>query len=105
MNAEKATTLRLLREGIGNEVKVLESRGGHLTHEVRAHLPTVSESSMIPVLFLITSLAFLEAGPELVHGEPVAEYAEVDGWTPADFLSNLRFGDQMLQISLTRVRG
>ena len=105
MNAEKASTLRLLREGIGNTVKVLESKGGATFHEVRAHLPDCSESSMIPVLFLLTSLAFLEASAESVEGLPNPEYNEVDGWTPADFLSHLRFDGRKLLINLDSVRG
>ncbi|MBC7692559.1 MAG: hypothetical protein H7222_12410 [Methylotenera sp.] len=103
MNAEKASTLKLLKEGMGKTVQVLESRGGDGVHEVRAYLPDCSETSIIPILFLLTSLAFLEAGP----GEDTLsdEYAEIDGWTPADFLSHLRFEDGELRVSLNRIRG
>jgi hypothetical protein len=109
MNAEKASTLRLLKEGIGNTVYVLESKSGDSVHEIRAHLPDFSETNAIPILFLVTSLAFLEATPEVyADGVPEhkeAEFNEVDGWTPADFLSHLRFEGKKLKISLMEVRG
>lgn len=95
MNAEKASTLRLLREGMGQPVQLLESKGGDGTHEVIAHLPATTQSTMIPVMFLITTLAFLEADSE----------TEVDGWTPADFLSHLRFESGTLHLRLEVVRG
>ena len=104
MNAEKASTLRLLKEGMGKTVNVLEDRGGDSFHEVRAHLPNCSEQSMIPILFLISSLSFLEAGPVLDEdGE--TEFAEVDGWTPADFVSHLRFEGSGLRVALDCIRG
>ncbi len=103
MTAEKATTLRLLKEGMGKTVQVLESKKGEGTHELRAYVPDLPESSVIPVLFLVTSLAFLEAGPE--RDSFSDEYAEIDGWTPADFLSHLRFEDGELKVSLGRIRG
>ncbi len=110
MNAEKASTLRILKEGIGRHVSVLEAKGGDACHEVRAFLPGYSEESVIPVLFLLTSLAFLEATPgqrndALDEDEEETEFNEVDGWTPADFLSHLKFEDGRLQICLGRVRG
>ena len=105
MNTEKASTLRLLREGIGNQVQVIETRGGDAFHEVRARLAVCPESSMIPVLFLLTTLAFLEANPQLFEGVPHPDFMEVDGWTPADFLSHLRFEGRKLSISLEQVRG
>lgn len=101
MTIEKESTLRLLREGIGNQVHVLETLGGGSFQEVRAHLPELSESSRIPVLFLITSLAFLEASPYCYH----PEFNEIDGWTPADFLSQLRFDRNQLKVSLEVIRG
>lgn len=105
MTAEKASTLRLLKEGMGNAVQVLESRGSASFHEVRAHLPGISKSSEIPILFLITSLAFLEASP-IVDGDGLSpDFAEIDGWTPADFLSHLRFEDRKLKLELRKIRG
>src|SRR5690606_11607739 len=68
--------------------------GGDGCHAVKAHLPSTSQASMLPVLFLITTLAFLEADSE----------TEVDGWTPADFLSYLRFEGGTLRIRLEVVR-
>ncbi len=94
MNSEKASTLKLLREGMGQPVHVLENRSGDAYHAVRARLPELSETSMIPVMFLITTLAFLEAGT--TEG--------VDGWTPADFLSYLRFEHGSLVVRLDVIR-
>ena len=103
MNAEKASTLRLLKQGMGKTVTVLEIRGGDSHHRVRAQL---SETGAIPVLFLLSSLAFLEAG---AVGQPVGdtpdEYDELDGWSPADFLSQLRLEDGKLAVHLDTVRG
>jgi hypothetical protein len=100
MTEDKASTLRLLREGIGNRVEILESRSTDAVHEVRARLFGRSPASQIPILFLLSSLAFLEAGP--TEGE---EPAEIDGWTPADFLSHLRFDGGRLELTLERIRG
>ena len=94
MNSEKASTLKLLREGMGQPVHVLENRSGDAYHAVRARLPELSQSSMIPVMFLITTLAFLEAA--------VGEV--IDGWTPADFLSHLRFEHSCLVVRLEVIR-
>lgn len=95
MNPEKLSTLRLLREGMGKTVNVLEAIGGDSLHIVRAHLPEGTEKDALPVLFLLTSLAFLEADPG----------SDVDGWTPADFLSHLRFDGGFLSVKLETVRG
>jgi hypothetical protein len=126
MNAEKASTLKLLREGIGNPVHLIESRGGGAVHEVRAHLPGHTGGNVIPVLFLISSLAFLEAGatprvtdevklegddeldedlPSEREPDNERDYAEIDGWTPADFLSHLRYAGPDLSLELGEVRG
>ena len=105
MTAEKASTLRLLRNGMGQAVRLMDERLELGRHEVRALLPETSSSEMIPVLFLITSLAFLEAAPE--HPESEESEAEVqnDGWTPADFLSYLRLDQGGYRIALDEVRG
>jgi hypothetical protein len=116
MNAEKASTLRLLREGIGNAVRVVETRSADAAHAVRALLPDCAAESRIPVLFLLSSLAFLEASPartadeatEESEAEPDADedgFREIDGWTPADFLTHLRFEGSWLRVSLGEVRG
>lgn len=105
MNAEKASTLKLLKEGMGKTVNVVERKGSNSCYTVKAHLPDVSESSQIPILFLITSLAFLEANPRAAEDGLSDDYAEVDGWTPADFLSHLRFEADCLRIRLESVRG
>lgn len=84
---------------MGKTVTVLESRGGHDSHELRAHLPDCPDASRLPILFLLTTLAFLEATPRDGEGN------EVDGWTPADFLSYLRFEEGQLKITLGHVRG
>jgi hypothetical protein len=107
MNAEKASTLKLLREGIGNTVHVLESTCGDAVHELRAHLPDRCGSSAIPVLFLLSSLAFLEAAAGIPADEASdsSDFHEADGWTPADFLSHLKFEGKELRLSLTEVRG
>lgn len=105
MNTEKASTLRLLRQGIGNTVNVLEHRSEDALHEVRALLPDHAESSVIPVLFLLTSLAFLEAPPVLPEVDENSDFNEVDGWLPADLLSHLRFEEKQLRVSLSVVRG
>jgi hypothetical protein len=112
MNAEKASTLRLLKEGIGRKVNILDSRGGDIFHEIKAHLPECSDRSRIPILFLLSSLAFLEATPvgsvasdlEIDENQEDA-FREVDGWTPADFLSHLRFEEDGLRVSLECIRG
>ncbi len=62
MNPEKASTLKLLRAGMGNSVRLLETRKSDFTIELRAHLPG-PRPAQVPVLFLISSLAFLEARP------------------------------------------
>lgn len=114
MNTDKASTLKLLREGIGNTVRVVETRSGESTHAVRAHLPECTAENLIPILFLISSLAFLEATPTVRAdqvatdddaGEESGEFNEVDGWTPADFLSHLRFEGARLRLSLKEIRG
>ena len=102
MDAEKISTLRLLKEGMGKSVQVLEAQESGASHEVRAFIENCAESSVIPVLFLLTSLAFLEAIPDTESGQ---DFSEVDGWTPADFLSHLRFEDQELKLSLGLIRG
>jgi hypothetical protein len=115
MNAEKASTLRLLREGIGNAVRIVETHSADAAHAVRALLPDCATESRIPVLFLLTSLAFLEASPapsadaaadrEREQNGDEDEFREVDGWTPADFLMHLRFEGSCLRVSLGEVRG
>ena len=62
MNPEKASTLKLLRAGMGNSVRLLETRKSDFTIELRAHLPG-PKPAQVPVLFLLSSLAFLEARP------------------------------------------
>lgn len=92
---------------MGKAVTVLEVRGGDSHHQVRALLPDLHEKSVMPILFLLTSLAFLEASPqgEGEDGALSADYAEVDGWTPADFLSHLRFEAGRVVLHLENVRG
>jgi hypothetical protein len=97
MTAEKASTLRLLRDGMGQAVRLVEDRSELGRHEVRALLPELSSSEMIPVLFLITSLAFLEA--ENSQPDP-----EQDGWTPADFLFYLRLDQGGYRVALDEIR-
>jgi hypothetical protein len=130
MTAEKASTLKLLREGIGNAVHLIETRAGGAMHEVTAHLPDHPAGNGIPVLFLISSLAFLEATPSPAFTDdgailerglgarladdaedddteagPEGRYNEVDGWTPSDFLSHLRYDGRDLALVLGEVRG
>lgn len=108
MTAEKASTLRLLREGIGQSVNVTDSRDADLVHELRAHLPDCPESKHLPILFLITSLAFLEAQPmsgKHIGSHGAESYNETDGWLPADFVFNLRRGLDGFEINLGVVRG
>ena len=113
MTPEKASTLRLLREGIGNPVNVIESNGSDHCHEVRAQLLEDTERNHVPILFLITSLAFLEARPceELSLVQPgsatvSSPYYESDGWTPVDFLKSLIFIEGGgVRIFLERIRG
>lgn len=118
MTLEKASTLKLLRKGIGNPISVVEDTGSALFHTVRARVPTSPgatgshEETVIPVLFLLTSLAFLEAMPVAKPSSDAEEtseeeggYSEVDGWLPADFLSHLRFEENQLRICLGEIRG
>ena len=102
MTPEKASTLRLLKEGMGQPVNLVASRDGANFHEIRANLPEISVNSLIPVMFLVTTLSFLEAS---LPGEDPEEDRGPDGWTPADFLSHLRFDQGSLKVSLDTVRG
>src|SRR6476646_2746114 len=104
MNAEKASTLALLREAIGNPIHVLETTEGEAELKVKAFLPELSEASLIPVVFLITSLSFLEAKPIQPDPNIASEYRDPDGWTPADLLANLRFEEGAVRMSLEIVR-
>lgn len=106
MTSEKTSTLRLLRQGMGNQLMILEDHGTDDLYQVRAHLPQMSEGRILPILFLLTSLAFLEAHPvEDQEGVPIASYKDPDGWLATDFLSHLNFEGQKLRISLVEVRG
>lgn len=105
---------------MGNAVHLLETRSDEPCVELRAHLPGPSETH-VPILFLLSSLAFLEAKPlptvppKVPNDEAqpgwsglicdLAEYSEADGWTPADFLSHLKFDESGLKLSLACVRG
>lgn len=103
MTAEKAATLKLLREGTGIPVEVLETREDADCYELRAYLPDCSDDRKIPVLFMLTTIAFLEASP--VRSKSESEYSKVDGWMPADFLSLLKFDGSRLEVSMSVVRG
>jgi hypothetical protein len=100
MTPEKALTLQLLRDGMGLPVRVTECRRGSNFQELRARLSGLQSGNLIPVLFLLTSLAFLEASSEEVDAVQAP-----DGWTPVDFLSHLRLEDGALKVSLDRIRG
>jgi hypothetical protein len=96
---------------MGNTVHLLETRAEEPAVELRALLPAPAEAQ-VPVLFLLSSLAFLEAQPLPIEQEELDlvetfedEYSEADGWTPADFLSHLRFDGGALRLNLGCVRG
>ncbi len=105
MTAEKSSTLMLLKEAIGNEYFLVESRLEQSLHEVRAVLTRCPQSSQFPVLFLLSSLAFLEAAPQMIEGAMDGEYLGEDGWTPSDFLTHIRFNSHRISIELGSVRG
>lgn len=112
MTAEKASTLRLLKDGMGQPVLVTDTRDADLIHEVRALLPECPDSKHLPILFLLTSLAFLEAQPIARHRRAsedqelqASEFQAEDGWTPADFLTYLRRAEDGFVITLGTVRG
>jgi hypothetical protein len=98
MTAEKASTLKLLKDGMGKTIEVIESRGGFDSHEVRANLKDFTEACRLPVLFLLTTLAFLEA-------QVSDEGSELDGWLPADLISHLRIEPELIKVSLDEIRG
>lgn len=90
---------------MGNPVHLLESRTESLSDasnvELTARLEGGAESQ-IPVLFLLSSLAFLEAQPA---ADSSTEYFSEDGWTPADFLEHLRFDGGAMGLDLGIIRG
>ena len=91
---------------MGNPVHLLESRADSASaegssFELRARLEGGPEAQM-PVLFLLSSLAFLEAQPA---GDSASEYFAEDGWTPADFVEHLRFDGGGLGLDLGIIRG
>lgn len=136
----------LLRNGIGRSVHLIESTdleseqdsdlvvtqnsfvsgpspdkkdGTQDRFRIRAMLEEAEESSRLSVLFLLSSLAFLEAKPSTDRssevGDPDSEPegqldgqldSQLDGWTPTDFISYLRLDrDGSLKIELNQVRG
>ena len=124
MNPDKASTLRLLKAGMGNPVHLLESRMESLSDVSQVEITARLEGgapSHIPVLFLLSSLAFLEAQPvsdgsggagasdglgvtDLSRSSSNDYFAE-DGWTPADFLEYLRFDGGAMLLDLGEIRG
>jgi hypothetical protein len=61
--------------------------------------------SAIGLLFLWSSLAFLEARPLLCEGVLPVDYRNDDGWSSIDFLSHLRWEDGRLAVRLGTLRG
>lgn len=102
MNPEKARTLQLLRDGMGHDLEIHAiplGRNGTEGYEVHARVLTNDSTDLMPVLFLISTLAFLEAPAVSL------EYQNVDGWTPQDFIAALKFEADGMKIKLDSVRG
>ncbi len=98
----------LLREGLSCELDLLQWRAGFSSELVARAEPLSlpgSGRSAIGLLFLWSSLAFLEARPLLREGVVPSDYQAEDGWSSIDFLTHLRWEEARLVLNLSVLRG
>ncbi len=103
LGVEESPALDLIREGLGCRLRLLDWRSGHDSRLV-LHVDPLGRNR-VGLLFLWSSLAFLEARPLLDEGLVPPEYVESDGWSSLDFLKLLRWDGTRLWLRMDVLRG
>ena len=99
--------MELLKQGLNCDLVLLSWQPG-FESELVARVdegPDGSAPSAVGLLFLWSSLAFLDAHALSHEGIPPDDYQTEDGWSSLDFLENLKWEDDRLRVSLNVVRG
>ena len=97
----------LLKQGMGCELQLVSWQSGfesELVARVGSSELPLGESGL-GLLFLWSSIAFLEAHALSEEGLPPESYQSEDGWSSLDFLENLRWEGDRLRMTLNIIRG
>jgi hypothetical protein len=99
--------MELLRKGLDCALVLVSWQPG-FESELVARLegePPGPERMAVGLLFLWSSMAFLEAHALSEEGIPPTDYQVEDGWSSLDFLENLRWEEDRLRLALKVIRG
>ena len=97
----------LLKQGLHCELQLLCWQPGFQSELVARVNPEGKqpEGTAVGLLFLWSSLAFLEAHALSEEGILPHDYLPEDGWSSLDFLENLKWEGDRLRVSLVVIRG
>ena len=101
------SALELLKKGLNCDLELVNWKPG-FESELVAHMAETRdgrEPSAVGLLFLWSSLAFLEAHAISHEGIPAQDYQSEDGWSSLDFLENLSWEVDRLRVRMNVVRG
>jgi len=99
--------MELVRQGLDCELVLVSWQPG-FESELIARTEGISqgpERTAVGLLFLWSSMAFLEAHALSEEGLPPVDYKLEDGWSSLDFLENLRWEEDRLRLALKVIRG
>jgi len=104
----RTSPAELLKQGLDCELVLVSWLGGfesELVARVDASPEDGPEGTAVGLLFLWSSLAFLEAHALSEEGILPSDYHLEDGWSSLDFLENLRWEEDRLRLALNVIRG
>ncbi|MEN9723313.1 MAG: hypothetical protein RJB38_1299 [Pseudomonadota bacterium] len=97
----------LLQQGLDCQLALLKWTPGFESELVaRVQDPEAgTENAAMGLLYLWSSLAFLEASVLSFEGILPSEFDSEDGWSSLDFLENLTWEEDRLRVQLSIIRG
>ena len=95
---------QLIEQGLECELELVHWSPG-FSSELVARLEGLTERASIGLLFLWSSLAFLEARPLSAEGILPSDYSADDAWGSLDFLDHFRWDGRRLGVELRTLRG
>ena len=99
--------IEILKQGSSCELLLVSWRSG-FESQLISHVDEcaiASDRSAVGLLYLWSSIAFLEAQALSVEGIPPVDYQLDDGWSSLDFLENLLWEGDQLRLNLNVIRG
>lgn len=104
IESSEQPALELIRQGLKCDLSLVGWRPG-FECELVLRVRSSPESAHMGLMFLWSSLAFLEASPLSLEGIHPRDYRSDDGWGSLDFLKAIRWEGDRLVLELGVVRG